>query len=94
MAPNNIDFDLNKIKSDVPKNHIGDDSRVISVAYLQSRENRNDLEDTVLALKVLNCTVGGNILKQELPQTHPKHTRNRKFSPQLNPTTDTFFALT
>jgi hypothetical protein len=60
MAPNNIDFDLNKIKSDVPKNHIGDNSRVISVAYLQSRENRNDLEDTVLALKVLNCTVGGN----------------------------------
>jgi hypothetical protein len=59
MAPNNIAFDLNRIKTDVPKDHIGDDSKVISVAHLQSRDNRNDLEDTVLALKVLNCTVGG-----------------------------------
>jgi hypothetical protein len=37
-----------------------DDSKVISVAHLQTRDNRNDLEDTILALQVLNCcTVGG-----------------------------------
>ena len=60
MARNNIAFNLNKIKSDVPTDHISDDSRVISVAHLQSRANGNDLEDTVLALKVLNCTVGGS----------------------------------
>jgi hypothetical protein len=52
MAPN-------KIKSDVPQDHIGDNSKVISVVHLQTRDYRNnDLEDTVLALKVLNCTVG------------------------------------
>jgi hypothetical protein len=59
MAPNSVAFNINKIKSDVPQHHIADDSKVISVAHLQLRENRNDLEDTVLALKVLNCTVGG-----------------------------------
>ncbi len=58
MNPRNK-FDINRIKDDVPTRRINEKCTIVPVAYVTNRMNQNRLEDRVLYLKILSCTMGG-----------------------------------
>lgn len=60
MVFNNAEnFDIDRIKDDVPIRRISERCAVVSVAYVTNRMNQNRLENKVLHLKILSCTMGG-----------------------------------
>ncbi len=60
-------LDKNRIREDVPCARIPDDYEIVPVSFLTLRINQSKLQNKVLHLKILSCTMGGvNMLSSRM----------------------------
>jgi hypothetical protein len=75
------------IAHDAPYEHLSEYAEIVPVTFFQKRENTNNLENKVLHLKILGCTMGGsniaarvNSSTQYGPKRHKPMQTNRIYN--------------